>query len=123
MVIFTSLQGQKGGLLGQWPTSYNIKRCPGFRVPRLTISSIRYLLKYVSQVIWGKGIQRFIGHLARLKVDQFILDMYGPMIQMFQELFAFQAPNSTTPFTNGICLIMRSKIRLPLVNSKRNFRP
>ena len=37
----------------------------------LTVCSFRYLLKYVSQVIRGKGIKRFIDHLARLKVDQF----------------------------------------------------
>ena len=29
MAIFTKLLGQKEGLLGQWPTSYNVKRCPG----------------------------------------------------------------------------------------------
>ena len=29
MVIFTPLLGQIGGLLGQWPTSYNVKKCPG----------------------------------------------------------------------------------------------
>ena len=28
MVIFTPLLGQIGGLLGQWPTSYNVKKCP-----------------------------------------------------------------------------------------------
>ena len=28
MVIFTPLLGQIGGLLGQWPTRYNIKKCP-----------------------------------------------------------------------------------------------
>ena len=27
-LIFTPLLGQKGGLLGQWPTSYYVKRCP-----------------------------------------------------------------------------------------------
>ena len=30
MVIFTPLLGQTGGLLGQWPTSYNVKKCPGW---------------------------------------------------------------------------------------------
>ena len=28
IVIFTPLLGQIGGLLGQWPTSYNVKKCP-----------------------------------------------------------------------------------------------
>ena len=28
MVNFISLLGQEGGLLGQWPTSYNVKKCP-----------------------------------------------------------------------------------------------
>ena len=28
MVIFTPLLGQIGGLLGQWPTSYNVKKMP-----------------------------------------------------------------------------------------------
>ena len=28
MVILTPLLGQIGGLLGQWPTSYNVKKCP-----------------------------------------------------------------------------------------------
>ena len=50
-----------------------------------------------------------------------ISDMRAPMIQSFQELFAFQIPTSTTSFTNGICSIKRSKIRLPLLNLNETF--
>ena len=52
-----------------------------------------------------------------------ISDMRGPMMQSFQELFAFQIPTSKTSFTNGICSIMRSKIWLPLMNLKGKFWP
>ena len=47
-----------------------------------------------------------------------ICDMRGSMIKIFQELFAFQIPTSRMFFMNGICLMMESKIRLLLGNSK-----
>ena len=41
------------------------------RVPQLTVSSFRYTLKEVSQVIRGRSVQRFKDHLAGLKINQF----------------------------------------------------